>query len=529
MRHRTLTTLPFLAAFLLAIAAQGLSVYDIHARQVGQLDVGHRPTRSSDLSLDRPSLVATAVSYLRDTLGDERGFIDASLLLPISPDNIKALHQRAIDLTNAIKANAAIVGDGTKTAEERAAAKADIAKLDAMADENDTDLQAARKRADRERTLVITRPDPDAQAAARAAGQAGVTVKENFEDDPKKGFKSHRDFLQAVMDAGRGRRVDRRLIPLKQAAAGSDEAGEYSDAYGGFLVPEGFSPTVLQLQPEDDPTAGRTRPFPMGNPVVSIPARVDKNHTSSVSGGLTVTRRPETVAAGSSRTEFEKVVLRATSLFGLGFATEEIMTDSPISFIALLTSGFSQEFGAKAVDEKLNGSGVGEFEGALVSPALVTVAKETGQKADTINYENIKNMRSRCWGYARAIWMANHDTMPDLMSMVQIVGTGGAPVYQPSAQEDRPDLLFGRPIFYTEYCKTIGDAGDIVLVNWFEYLEGLYQPLQSAESIHVRFVEHERAMKFWLRNDGRGWWRSALTPKNSTKTLSPFVALAARA
>jgi HK97 family phage major capsid protein len=332
------------------------------------------------------------------------------------------------------------------------------------------------------------------------------------------------------MASGQGRKLDARLEPLKQhAAAGSDEAGGYSDPHGGFLVPEGFAPSLLQLQPEDDPIAGRTRPFPMSNPVVQIPARVDKDHTSSVSGGLTVTRRPETVAGTSSRATYERVTLRATSLFGLSYATEEIMTDSPISFIALLSSSFNQEFGAKGVDERLNGTGVGEPEGILNSPALVSVAKQAGQTADTINYENIKKMRSRCWGYGRAIWLANHDTMPDLMSLVQVVGTGGAPVYQPSAQEDRPDLMLGRPIFYTEYCKTIGDVGDLVLANWFEYLDATYQPLQSAESMHVRFVEHERAFKFWLRNDGRGWWRSALTPKNSSQTLSPFVALAARA
>jgi HK97 family phage major capsid protein len=221
--------------------------------------------------------------------------------------------------------------------------------------------------------------------------------------------------------------------------------------------------------------------------------------------------------------------LNATSLFGLAFATAEVMQDSPVSFVSLIASSFSQEFGAKGVDERLNGSGVGEPEGILVSPALVSVPKEAGQTADTINYDNVKKMRSRVWGYGRAVWMANHDTMPDMMSLVQIVGTGGAPVYQPSAQEDRPDLLLGRPIFYTEYCKTLGDLGDIICANWFEYLDGTYQPLQSAESMHVRFVEHERAFKFWTRNDGRGWWKSALTPKNSTKTLSPFVALAARA
>jgi hypothetical protein len=92
-----------------------------------------------------------------------------------------------------------------------------------------------------------------------------------------------------------------------------------------------------------------------------------------------------------------------------------------------------------------------------------------------------------------------------------------------------PDLLLGRPCIFTEWAKTLGDQGDLVLGTWSQFLEGTYQTLQSAESIHVRFLEHERTMKFWLRNAGAPWWRSALTPKNSTSTLSPFVVLDARA
>jgi hypothetical protein len=86
-------------------------------------------------------------------------------------------------------------------------------------------------------------------------------------------------------------------------------------------------------------------------------------------------------------------------------------------------------------------------------------------------------------------------------------------------------MLLGRPIFYSEYASTIGDPGDLILGNWSQYLDGLYQPLQSAESVHVRFVEHERTFKFWVRNAGAPWWRSALTPAESTTTLSPFVVI----
>jgi HK97 family phage major capsid protein len=224
---------------------------------------------------------------------------------------------------------------------------------------------------------------------------------------------------------------------------------------------------------------------------------------------------------------FEPIELNAHELFGLAYATETILADSPQSFIALLTAGFQDEFASHAIEERINGSGVGEFLGAMKSGCLITVSKETGQVADTILTENIDKMASRCWRYGRAIWLANHSCRPQLKGLVRPVGTGGNSVEYFVANPNGQETLDGRPIFFTEHCGSIGDLGDILLGVWSEYLEGLYQPLQQAESIHVRFIANERAFKFWLRNDGQPWWRSVLTPKNGT-TLSPFVTLQAR-
>lgn len=365
-------------------------------------------------------------------------------------------------------------------------------------------------------------------------------------DEGTHGFRTPREFLESVLKAYTQHRdrsaLDRRLAGLStefirkaQAekgivvkAAGSDEASGVNDPYGGFLVPTTFMPELLKIDPEADPMGGKTRKIPMATPHIKMPARTDKNHTTSVAGGVTVTRRPETVAGTPSRMELEQVDLRATSLFGLSYATEEILMDSPISFAALLAAGFSDQFNYHLIKERISGTGVGEYEGILNCPALVTVSAETGQAADTFLYANIVNMRSRCWGYDQSMWIANHDCYPQLSQLSLPIGTAGTAMYQPSLREDAPDLLLGRPIIYSEYAKKVGDVGDLILGNWGEYLEGIYQPLQSDESVHVRFINHERTFKFWTRNDARCWWRSALTPVNSSATLSPFVTLAAR-
>jgi HK97 family phage major capsid protein len=195
----------------------------------------------------------------------------------------------------------------------------------------------------------------------------------------------------------------------------------------------------------------------------------------------------------------------------------------------LISAGFRDEFSSRILNEKINGTGAGQYEGVINSPCTLSVTAETGQDADSIVYENIINMRSRCWGYQNAIWLYNHDALPQLMQLVQVIGTSGVPMWQTSAREDRPDMLLGRPAYPTEFCPTVGDAGDIILGNWSQYLEGTYQPLESAESLHVRFEYNERTFRFLMRNDGRCWWRTYLTPAKSAVTLSPFVIIAARA
>jgi HK97 family phage major capsid protein len=369
----------------------------------------------------------------------------------------------------------------------------------------------------------ITDPDKPARSGTR------IEVKEpDFKSDPKGGFKTPREFLGCVMNAGTTGRMDERLKHRYHMTAGTDEARGNSDPAGGFLLPIGFSPDLKKVQAEADPVAALTTKMPMQLPTIQIPARVDKNHSTSVSGGLTWSRRPQTAPGSSSLQVFEQIQFTATNLTGLAYATEEMLSDSPISFIALLQSGFAEQLGAHKIEERLSGTGAGEPLGILKSACLVTVNKEIGQAVDTIVKENIDQMRSRCWGYEKSIWLANHNTIPSLRSLVQVIGVGGNAVPYFNVDANGNATLDGRPLVITEYAKSIGDVGDLILGNWSEYIDAEFEPMQNAESIHVRFVNHERCFKFWLRDTGAPWWRSALTPKNSTLTLSPFVVLQAR-
>ena len=448
---------------------------------------------------------------------------------------IKALMDRRAELLASMKALTAAGSLTEDQGKEFDAMEAECAAIPAKIKEVEALIQKDQQRAaalakleqtqistSRQTSLDLTRTNVDANSQ--------IKVKDAFLEDPKRGFATHTEFLTAVMDASRVGYTDdvrlKSLIANRNMTAGSDEQSTTSDPYGGFLIPTGYSPNVLSVMAPADPLANLVNRVPMNSPTLPFNARVDKNHATSVSGGFVVYRRSETQAVTATRQQYEQVTLNAQSLMGLAYSSEELLARSPVSFIALIESGMRTEFPAKLMKERISGTGVGQFEGVLNNPALISVAAEAGQAAATITFQNVIKMSARCWGLGNAVWLANYNTRTQLRSLVQNIGTGGVqvPLFTTDGGVERLD---GRPIYFTEFCPALGTVGDLLLCNWSEYLEGTLQGMQSAESMHVRFENHERTFKFWMENDGRGWWRSALTPF-AGDTLSPFVALATR-
>jgi len=353
--------------------------------------------------------------------------------------------------------------------------------------------------------------------------------------DPNKGFKNHVDFYKAVIESGkygnRTDKMDKRLIPLFNAV-GSDEARESSNPAGGFLPPPTFFSEPMKLNPMviQEDSGSRTRKIPMASKVVYLNALVDKDHSTSYTGGFRMYRREETATVEASKATYEQIKMEANPLMGISYATEELIQDSPISFAATISNGLTTEKICKLNNERIRGTGVGEYEGILNSDALVTVAKESSQGVGSkeIIGKNIVKMRQRIFGYQNAVWFCNQDAYESLTS-IHIAGTNTDKfLFSPENGTDIPATLLGRPVIFDENMSTLGTVGDIMLINFNEYYEGFLGGGSFMESAHVRFLYNERTFRFTVRCDGQPAWKTVLTPRNSTSTLSPFVALATR-
>ena len=333
-------------------------------------------------------------------------------------------------------------------------------------------------------------------------------------------FKSFGEFLTTISPSTLSRGVDVRLKVL----------GEGAGDQGGFLVPEQFTTQLLSLALENAVVRPRAFRLPMTSLNLSLPTIVDTTHATNVFGGVRGYWTPESGSYTSSEPSFGRVTLTAKKLTAYTSAANELLADAAISLEALLLRLFPQALAYFEDDSFINGVGGGQPVGILNADALITVAKETGQAATTIVAENIDKMYSRMIpsSRARAVWVAHPDTLPQIVSMSRSVGTGGSAVMMNNMAGAAPASIYGRPLIMTEKCQTLGTAGDIFFVDFGYYIIGDRQTLSMAASPHVRFQNDETVWRFTSRLDGRPWLESALTPRNGSNTLSPFVNLATR-
>jgi HK97 family phage major capsid protein len=299
---------------------------------------------------------------------------------------------------------------------------------------------------------------------------------------------------------------------------------------GGFLIPETLRSELLRVSLETSVVRPRARVIPMETLRVPFPAIDSTSNVSSVHGGIVGYWTEEGGQLTDSSAAFGRIILEAKKLTAYTQVPNELISDSISSFQAFIDELFPEALGFYEDDGFINGDGVGKPLGYRNGTAVVSVTAEGGQSADTIVWENLVKMFARMLpgSLNRAVWIASPNTFPELATMALSVGTGGAPVWLSNGAEGPPMTILGRPVIFSEKVPPLGDAGDISFVDFGYYLIGDRQVMSAMSSPHFRFQNDETAYRIIERLDGRPWLNSAITPKNNSDTLSPFVQIAAR-
>lgn len=338
---------------------------------------------------------------------------------------------------------------------------------------------------------------------------------------------SHWPNLAEYLVAVSPQSIQRNGIPEILTKVFSENVG----SEGGFLVPEEFRVELLRIALEQAVVRPRAKVIPMAGLTARIPAIRDASHATSVFGGVQASWLGEAADTSTVREPtFMQLVLTARKLTGFTRASNELIADSAISLEAIISELFPAAIAYFEDEAFMNGTGAGQPLGIINADALVSVAKETGQAATSLVYDNLVKMYSRMLPQSlnRAVWVMHPNTFPQLANLSVSVGTGGSAVWLANAAGGAPATIFSRPIVFSEKCQTLGTAGDVYFADFGYYLIGDRMALQIAASAHSRFANDQTDWRFVQRVDGRPWVTTALTPRYGTTTLSPFVALAAR-
>lgn len=346
----------------------------------------------------------------------------------------------------------------------------------------------------------------------------------------EKPFANLGDQLIAVMKAGRSdnRIVDPRLNRL--AAASGLSEGVPAD--GGFAVQTDFAAEIWRRSYNLGEILSRVRKVPIGENSNGLKMNaVDETSRANGSryGGVQVFWANEADAGTPKKPKMRQMELNLRKLIALWYVTDELLADSTaLANVAL--EAFSEEITFVCEDTIINGTGAGQPFGVLKSSALITQTKEGGQAATTFVTANAAKMFGRLWtrSMANAAWFVNQDVYQQLLQLT--IGSSQWPVWiPPGGLAAAPyGSLYGRPVVPVEYCQTLGTVGDVVLADMSQYLVIDKGGPQAAQSMHVRFVNDEMTFRMTYRVDGQPIWNAALTPKNGSSTVSPFIALQAR-
>lgn len=369
------------------------------------------------------------------------------------------------------------------------------------------------------------------------AGGGQQRVPATVRDNARHNFTNLGEFAQGVQLVARGGNNEHESVKKLMNAA-TTYGNEGTGADGGFLVPPEFSRMLWQKVEAEENLMNRCTPLtPSGNSM-SLP----KDETTPWgSGGVQVYWEAEGASATATKAALELSTQRLHKLMALVPASEEMLEDAS-GYESYLQAMVPGRMAAKINTAIVSGTGAGQPLGILNAPSLISVAKRPSQPADTVWMKNIEDMWARMYAPWRrnAIWLINQDIEPSLGGMAfqatgsasDLPGTSAVPAYLPAGglSASPYGTLKGRPVVPIQAAKTVGDKGDIMLVDLTQYwVLRKASGVKVDTSMHLYFDQALTAFRFMFRMNGMPMWSSAITPENGSNTLSWCVTVDARA
>ena len=298
-------------------------------------------------------------------------------------------------------------------------------------------------------------------------------------------------------------------------------------------MPPDFREMIVDAIEGQDSLWGRTRQMTTSTNSITFP--VDATAPWDAANGPQVVNLLEGAQKPPSKpslTPFTTAVHKSIALVPM---TDELLEDAP-ALNAYMRAEMPQRFAHHINNLLINGTGVNQAQGILVSGEKIEVTAGAATAANPFLHETVKKMWARMYAPWRrnAVWLMHQDIESTLdgLAFNDAPAAGPAvPIYLPAGSvANQPyDTLKGRPVIACQECAAPGSPGDVILWSPDRYISLMRRGgLKQDVSIHVYFDFDMTAFRFVLRIGGKTLLQSPTAQRNGGNTLSSVVTIATR-
>ena len=334
------------------------------------------------------------------------------------------------------------------------------------------------------------------------------------------------DMVAEVRAAGQGMGIPERLSKMHKGEVERRSLDTLTGTGGGFWMRPQFSDQLLQIPPNSQFLSSLIRELPPTDPPNAEFTfnAFDQSGSKGVYGGVAVYSSKELADVTETNTPTIMQVSFKPEKTGVFWSvSEEASANIPQmgSMMQPLVNGAIMSYR----DDKIQtGTGAGEFKGFASSPAMISIARSV---ASQVNYVDLVNMIARMMsnGGGSFVWVCQRVSM--LPQLATLTDGAGQLIYTRDANSTIPTTsLMGMPIFFNEISPTLGTQGDLRLLNLDYYMRkpGMGATLKS-DNTYGNFKSGEETLRVVYYDDAKPWITSALTLRDGTNTVSPFIEL----
>jgi HK97 family phage major capsid protein len=306
---------------------------------------------------------------------------------------------------------------------------------------------------------------------------------------------------------------------------------------GGFLINPEIAPTVEWLFNKSD-IPGRVDTINSTSTSFKWPRAKDLDRNDGTRHGGVQSYWLDEAGMGTEshpKLAFTKLEMKKLAVFV--FMTDEIMANSDHAVEQYVRNAVREEINFALARAIMWGKGGSEPIGINSSGALLTIAKEAAQTAETYNNDNALKMLSQLFRSAQtnAVWLHHQSVIPQLGTLTISQTPVAVNHLEGGVENAIIGTLYNKPLIESELCAPLGDAGDVMLADLKAYKAIAQSTVQEDVSMHVEFMTGQQCLRFILHFDGAPLHPTPITPfkapdaNNTPPQQASFLRIAERA